>query len=331
MSLTDMDIESAFLWLLGRKPETAAIEWHAQNFGDADSLRGHLMNCQEFLDFLASNISNREDTTFSFLRPKLAFLHLPKTGGTSLTRMLDHAFADEDIFPDRYMIGRYPASYLSRYSLFRGHFSRQELSLIPGPLQILTVLREPRSRLVSQYRFHHSRVRKDATLGVDFLLEAAESTFVDYLKNPLVRSHPGVANSMAWNLFCLDGAIPSALRQQAAGELQSGQISKSTLTEIACAALQAMTWFSTTEDLSDAVHSLPRLLGRQFDLQIVEEREMVTDQLSVQDPLRFRPSPPVQITDEANMLMDDLVDVDEAIYMRAKRMIREKGFLQSAA
>ena len=85
---------------------------------------------------------------------KLVFLHLPKTGGTTLHTQIACQFSSERIFP-----GRFPglktslAEHGSDYDFFSGHFNATEINLIPGPLYLVTVLRDPRERLVSLYYF----------------------------------------------------------------------------------------------------------------------------------------------------------------------------------
>jgi hypothetical protein len=85
---------------------------------------------------------------------KLVFLHIPKTGGTSLHHHFAAHFAPEEICPERFSrLDRYAPEELDRYRYFSGHYNFDQLRLIPGPLFIVTVLRDPAERLLSNYYF----------------------------------------------------------------------------------------------------------------------------------------------------------------------------------
>ncbi|MCU0886685.1 MAG: sulfotransferase family protein [Rubritepida sp.] len=86
--------------------------------------------------------------------PRLVFLHVSRTGGTTLHAALAARFRPEEACPERFNgLARIPAEALARYRFFSGHFTFETLRLIPAPRLVVTVLREPRTRLVSLYRF----------------------------------------------------------------------------------------------------------------------------------------------------------------------------------
>lgn len=85
---------------------------------------------------------------------KLVFLHLPKTGGTSLHHHLTRAFPPEQVCPERHVrLWRWAPEDLARYSLFSGHFTFDGVARIPGRKFIVTVLRAPKDRILSTYYF----------------------------------------------------------------------------------------------------------------------------------------------------------------------------------
>lgn len=88
------------------------------------------------------------------------FLHIPKTGGTTLTAFLDSHFRHDEIFPhqlwDRLLADTNPD--FSRYRLFRGHFGYGFKRLFPQRPATLTMLRNPIERTISFY--HHMCVDK---------------------------------------------------------------------------------------------------------------------------------------------------------------------------
>lgn len=94
-------------------------------------------------------------------RRPLYFLHIPKTAGTAFTEYLDAGFSRNQILPHRtwnqvfqsmpdVAVERSPA-LLAGASLVRGHFGASALRELPSRSSIVTVLREPVDRVVSQY------------------------------------------------------------------------------------------------------------------------------------------------------------------------------------
>jgi hypothetical protein len=94
-------------------------------------------------------------------RRALYFLHIPKTAGTAFTEFLDSQFDRSEILPHRTWnqvfqatsdeeIARSPG-LLRGAALVRGHFGTSGLRELPRHTDLVTVLREPLDRVVSQY------------------------------------------------------------------------------------------------------------------------------------------------------------------------------------
>jgi len=83
----------------------------------------------------------------------LVFLHVPRTGGTALHEALSARTAPGEICPARMnRLEEVPPEQLVRYRLFSGHYRFEHLALLPEPRLAVTLLREPRARVVSLHR-----------------------------------------------------------------------------------------------------------------------------------------------------------------------------------
>ena len=90
----------------------------------------------------------------------LVFVHIPKTGGTSLHDILVENFRDDEICPERFNnLERWNRDHLVKFNYFSGHFDRTGVNCIPQAKNIITVLRDPKKRVLSLY--HYWRSHKD--------------------------------------------------------------------------------------------------------------------------------------------------------------------------
>lgn len=87
---------------------------------------------------------------------KLLFLHIPRTGGGSLTNILDDHYDVADIAPfwNPQDFARDGTHDLSRYKLIRGHCGPNEVERVAGQgFSTITFLRDPLARTASIYRW----------------------------------------------------------------------------------------------------------------------------------------------------------------------------------
>jgi Sulfotransferase domain len=91
----------------------------------------------------------------------LIFLHLYKTGGTTLNRIIEWEYKLHRICslePNGWQwhyqrIIRWPARRLARVAVFKGHMPFGLHRVLPGPAKYVTILRDPVERAVSDYYF----------------------------------------------------------------------------------------------------------------------------------------------------------------------------------
>lgn len=133
---------------------------------------------------------------------RLFFLHIPKTGGSTLTAALAKKFASWEIFPWPYgRLDLVDPAYLVKFRFFHGHYFISDLDYVPQPAASVTLLREPRDRIVSLYNYWRS-VRKDAlpkhiphpawiasSVGLNDFLTLPNPSFREAIDNALVRPY----------------------------------------------------------------------------------------------------------------------------------------------
>jgi hypothetical protein len=94
---------------------------------------------------------------------QIYFLHIPKTGGGSLKRIVARQFTAEEIAPMLLMQhlakGVTGGHDLGKYGLIHGHFGHTLLSYLPARPRVITMLREPVARTVS--RFHWAVAQRE--------------------------------------------------------------------------------------------------------------------------------------------------------------------------
>lgn len=133
----------------------------------------------------------------------LIFLHLPKCGGTSLDEMLRPCFREEEVFPDRFnTLTRHAPDSLRPFRYFSGHFDRPNVEHVPEPRRVLTLLREPRARILSLYRFW--RAHREAAFGhgtdLPWVRTARATPLLGFLRHAGDGVPEAIDNAMTRNL-----------------------------------------------------------------------------------------------------------------------------------
>jgi hypothetical protein len=137
--------------------------------------------------------------------PRIVFLHIPKTGGTTLHRVLIEQFKPEQIWPQTNpTIATADPMSLGRYRLFSAHFGMAAVDLIPDPKIVVTIMRRPRDRILSMYyywRSHPGRYPDTPTFGppyaaqnLDLLsfLQCQGRSVPNAIQNPVVNLLTGI-------------------------------------------------------------------------------------------------------------------------------------------
>lgn len=130
------------------------------------------------------------------MEKKVVFLHIPKTGGTSLHKMLLPYFNKRRVCPERFnRIKNLSERELNCYDFFSGHFDRVSVERIPGVKQVVSMLRDPRSRIISSYKFVKAHsweyIRSH---DMQTMAKIKPLTFKEFLRDERFELHHSVDN-----------------------------------------------------------------------------------------------------------------------------------------
>jgi hypothetical protein len=180
----------------------------------------------------------------------LYFLHVPKTAGSSLTRLLEDAFPAGARLPVTFVdeLARLPADAVDASALLCGHLGRLPLELATGPLTVVTVLREPAARAWSHFTSLPARWASFGALLDDPVYGTIAADFqARWLGVTPTRDLGAPATP---GLGLADPFGPDARLEPAA------------LERSASATLDACSLVGTVERIGDVREALGRLLGR---------------------------------------------------------------------
>jgi hypothetical protein len=118
---------------------------------------------------------------------RLLFLHIHKTAGTSLKRQLLQSVPPREVcpYPFEWQVRQADYATLSRFTFFFGHISPLALPFTPSSFDRITMLREPRVRLLSAFAYW----KKTSNLHNEFFRAVAPLTLLQFLRDdsPLIR------------------------------------------------------------------------------------------------------------------------------------------------
>lgn len=182
----------------------------------------------------------------------LVFIHVPKTGGSSLHEVLTKELKDRKLCPARFSseISEYSKNELAEYDLFSGHFGAEDCSLIEKP-QYITLLRNPVDRVVSLYSYWRAQRGKylgtpetdQNYAGVQLAINSSIDDFVR-TQNPAILAE--ISNTQS--LYILYGLNSHKLHENILPE--------PTVEEVIRKLKSNFLWYGTLEQLSASCESL---------------------------------------------------------------------------
>ena len=316
--ITEADIVSGFTWILGRPPSdeelvAARRNYATQGAGVLEDFRRDLMATDEFRTL---RLRFRKAGGMRFVelnQPRLVFLHIEKCAGTTLHAMLAPHFPGARICPERQdQLGDWTVNELARYSLFSGHFDLACCRSIPGPLRLLTMLREPQARLLSLYYFwksHRPHPQRDL---YDLLRLARACTAEEFFSHPAVVQHWSIRNAITGQMTRTSSTMlsPDALIMR----------EPEAALELAWRALQGFAAFGIVERFEASRLLFNRVLGLQ--MQPIAPQQVLSE--LVRSNGEFVDVPREPPGERLRALLDPLTDIDRVLYARALTLFEQR-------
>jgi hypothetical protein len=118
--------------------------------------------------------------------PAHVFLHVPKTGGTSLHNILVANYQGSEVCPERFNnLKQIDINQIRGYKYYSGHYDWSSLSYIEREKKLVTLLRNPKKRIISLYHFWRSHtlshIEKHSLNGPRLAKSHGFSEFLDLL------------------------------------------------------------------------------------------------------------------------------------------------------
>jgi hypothetical protein len=305
------DVLNGFRLILGREPENErAISAHMLVPSVAE-LRQVLLASEEFQGkYKVMHPATQAHPSLSMGRRTIVFIHLQKTGGTSLRVMLERQFpADRrcPVLEDKLHL--LSIAELGQYDFFAGHFDRTSLRFIPRDnIKTVALFREPRARLISLYRFLRSHPVGDEFTDNYLIRLANESSAEEFFERPELRNYSAVNNHY---LIALGSSF--SWFDQNRASLSQEKLSQ--LLHNAKLQIRSLTAIGITEQFEQSV----AMMYKSLDLTPLASIEAVhvTDKFPEKDS-RFRRVGTVTMTPRLGGAIEDLVAYDDELYGFAK-------------
>ena len=322
--ISETDIEAAFQHLLGRAASASEITTLRAHFNltavdQTQILHESLLRSEEFRNRRLAIYRRVQFHPLQLDRKRLVFVHIEKCGGTTLRAMLETHFDPARICPERLDgIGNWTINELAAYDLFCGHFDLAHTRSIPGDVRTITMLREPKARLVSLFRFWKSHLPNPDRDTHNLMALARNHDIEDFFCHPFVMSHPSIRDAMAGQLIRTGGKLA----------VDSGNIlvaDPAAALQRAWSHLRGMTMFGIMERFEASRILLNKTLG--LTMETTRPRQVLSERAATEQDMVEIPATPM--TTRLDLLLDALTVVDRPLYAQAQKLFERRMGLAS--
>ena len=307
--ISENDIVNAYVWLLGRVPSAGEIGDNRRHYGqphagDVHDLQRALLLSEEYRNRRLSNFSLWRSRPVELAHDRLVFMHIPKCGGTTLHAMLAALYAAERICPERSdRLGDWTINEMAAFDLFSGHFDLAACKAIPGTIRLVTLLREPKSRLLSLFRFWKSHRPHPQRDGLDLMLLARDLSAEEFFSHPTVIRHSSIRDAIAGQLLRTRNNRLLEDKDLIIADPRAALV-------MAWSALQSFSCFGIMERFEESRLLVNTTLG--LHLQPVAPLQ-VLDHMVQSNPELVKVER-VQVSKRLDQSLDDLTTIDRALY-----------------
>lgn len=316
----DEYVRWAYRLLLGREPESEAVVQNHPHRNNREMLLKLTLLSEEFTTKHGGLISADYPSPYqSWGQATLAFIHLPKTGGTTLNSLLSTYFPKQRICPERYgRLHLYSPAQLANYDFFSGHFDYFSTKFIPRRrVRCVSLFRDPSDRLISWYRFFRAHPATNTFTDNLNVKLAHELSAEEFFEHESTLKSPQVNNGYFSCFRCptaTDRAFLEYMASADSAEVVTSDHDEGKVKELLARAVTrilSLDAIGLTERFEESVELIFSTLGYRIPESIVPEN--VTDEMGVSRV------PEIEMTPRLSRALHHLTRYDRVIYNAAKQ------------
>ena len=294
------------------------------NTSDLETYTKLMTNQNGLGDILTKIIASDEFVNKKETKEAIVFLHVQKTGGTSLQNMLKDRFKTALYSEHADTLHKHKAEALFAYTAFAGHFNHDSLQYIRhSRLLIFTFVREPKKRLISLYYFLRAHLPtapgwgEGMVLANDLLIEQffgrPEQTTKSGLWNHMVWVIMGQQRWQEWRVLFIQLNLPESSIEKIISAVIRPAIRKR---------LREFVFVGLLEDFDQSIAILGRLLKMEPFKEVRADHSL--EKLTQHNPHFKKHIEKQAMTAELDALLDKFVKLDNIVYEEAALLYAEK-------
>ncbi len=314
-------VKQIYIGLLKREPDEEGLTAYSEGLREPQDVARIIEDVLNSSEFAArySDAHDHPDPDENYDKPCMVFIHIRKTAGTSIQRHLHDHFPEAEYYRENEdRLHRYSPSNLSRYNLFAGHFSYDSIRYIPrSNIGIFTFVREPKSRLLSQYYFYRAYEPTNRLYSVKTELANCLSA-EEFFENPDIRSSHHFWNNMCWAVM----GQRKWREWQSIWTAEDDPGARADLVETMfrpeiAKRLGEFFFIGMQEDFERSVNLLFQILKLPIPNEIRTDNKL---ELLLKEPHFKKTLEKQPVTERLDAALDGLVQLDNLVYQEGKRL-----------